>query len=82
MSRLSCAQRLDDFRVVRESALGVFREDHHAIRNDIENAATAPREVSFEAKRLGNIGRQTDSPGLIASRTAVDDREMHGVDPR
>src|SRR5262249_10035426 len=60
-----------------EAALLLLREDQLAVHADLELTAASLDERAVDAALLLDLGRQTGSPGQIASLPAVADLDVH-----
>ena len=63
----------DDLCWFGKPRLLVLREDHLAVRHDIEDAVAALDQLGFELERVLDLGRQTGGLGKILSTAAVGD---------
>ena len=75
---LAGLQRLDEHVFVRELAGFVFRVDELAVYVYVEDAAGTFNEERIHADGGVDLGSQTDRYGLVASGSAVGDRNVHG----
>ena len=67
-----------DFRVGGEAMQRPFREAQFVVDRNLENAATALDEFHFCPWGHFELGFRTESRCLIASSTAIFDRDLHG----
>ena len=66
-------QGLAHFAILREAALGLFREHQLIVQLDLENATTALDQLRFDTEFLLNFRRQTGGAGLVVSNNTIFD---------
>ena len=63
--------------MLRKSVFLMFREDHFAVRDDVEDATRPFHEHAVELQCFFDTDRQTGGLGEVLSTYAVDDRNLH-----
>jgi hypothetical protein len=70
-------QRVEDLPVLRVPFLGVLREDHLAVGDDVEDATVTFDQLGLDAELVLQRVRQTGGSGKVVSTYAVGDRYVH-----
>ena len=76
------AQQPDDLAGLGKSALLFLRKEQAAVGDDLKNAAGAGNQRNvYAAEFPSQLLLQTGGPGLVVSRRAIGDGDLHGVSP-
>ena len=76
-SRLSLAEQVQNLRILRKPAGGMFAENEVAAQRDVEYPAASADQLGFNTEFVLDRGRQTGSLGQVVSFLAVCDGDIH-----
>jgi hypothetical protein len=79
--RSGSAELTQDFRIFREAAFVLFREDEFSIKFDIENPTAAGNEFGRDVVLLLDLGRQTGGLRFVVSTRAICNSDDHSSLP-
>lgn len=77
---LSTPDLSDDLSILGKASRFVLREDQPVVDPHVKDTAAALNELSINAERFIQRGRQTDGLRFVVSHSAILDRNFH--DPR